>query len=343
MSSHQLASGRRELEAAREHFLTSQEPHPAAVRESILDSWRRSQSLRVSPDRVELPFIREPNLDSPLMSAAAPVLKQLAADLAAEPISVILTSADGVVLHRGASDRRLNRSLDNVQLTTGYSYAEEFVGTNGIGTALETRTPTLVTGGEHYADALGRLTCAGIPIIHPLTGVLVGALDLTGWVDQGGTLLATLAKSATSQIQTRLLAQSSARETALLNAYLRACRHSSHGVIAVGGDIALTNRHVRESLDAYDQAALLEHAVDLLDEPNTGHTVVTLPSGCSVRLDTGDELTLLQSHRAPARAAPSHRGSGRPRTAPTSAAGVRRRPDLGAQRVSSADQVQLAG
>ena len=104
--------------------------------------------------------MREPNADSPLTAAAAPVLHRIAADLAPQSVSAIITSADGVVLQRVAPDMTIMNALDTVQLAPGYSYAEEFVGTNGIGTALETGQPTFIRGGEHYVGTLGRLACA---------------------------------------------------------------------------------------------------------------------------------------------------------------------------------------
>ncbi|WAM19403.1 sigma-54-dependent Fis family transcriptional regulator [Rhodococcus sp. JS3073] len=298
---------------ARERFLTEHDLD-RTVRESISTSWRRSELLKVRADRLDPPFVREPNLDSPLVSAAAPVLQQLADGLADEPVGVILTSADGVVLTRISASNRLNRALDDVQLAPGYSYSEEFAGTNGIGTTLETRKPTLVTGPEHYADCLEQLACAGVPIIHPISGTLVGALDLTGWVEDGGPLLATLAKSATNQIEGRLLEQSSAAQTALLNAYLRVCRRLPQaGVLALGDDVVLMNRRLRRALNTQDQAALLEYAVDST-HPTAAHSLVTvLPSGQTVRLSCTDdfpsgtrgEAALFHVHLLATSAAPS--------------------------------------
>ncbi|MCU1645704.1 MAG: Acetoin dehydrogenase operon transcriptional activator AcoR [Nocardia sp.] len=280
----------RDMQKARERFLVDHDVENS-VREPIAYSWQRSKMLKIRPDQLELPFVREPDPDSPLVTAAAPVLQQLAEGLADEPVSVILTSADGVVLTRIASSHRLNRTLDQVNLAPGYSYSEEFVGTNGIGTALETRQPTLVRGAEHYADCLGGLACAGVPITHPVSGALVGALDLTGWVEDGGPLLITLAKSATAQIEGRLLAQSSAEQIALLNAYLKACRRSPQsGVLALGDDVVLLNRRLRLALDAQDQAALLAHAVDLSYEAAANRHIVVLPSGQTARLSSVDDF-----------------------------------------------------
>ena len=50
-----------------------------------------------------------------------------------------------------------------MRLARGYSYAEEFAGTNGIGTTLETGQPAFIQGSEHYVGTLGRLACAGSP------------------------------------------------------------------------------------------------------------------------------------------------------------------------------------
>ena len=107
------------------------------VSEQISFSWRRSKALQVQADRVDLQFVREPNLDCPLVTAAGPVLRELTDGLGDETVGVILTSADGVVLTRMSSSSRLNNALDSVLLAPGYSYSEESVGTNGIGTALE--------------------------------------------------------------------------------------------------------------------------------------------------------------------------------------------------------------
>nr|WP_271210298.1 helix-turn-helix domain-containing protein [Rhodococcus wratislaviensis]GLK35468.1 siderophore-interacting protein [Rhodococcus wratislaviensis] len=282
----------KDLQKARELFLADDDLD-SSVRQPISYSWQRSKSLKVRPDQLDLPFVREPNLDCPLVAAAEPVLRQLADGLVDEPVSVILTSADGVILTRITASRRLNRTLDDVQLIPGYSYSEEFAGTNGIGTTLETRQPTLVTGAEHYADCLGQLACAGVPITHPMSGALVGALDLTGWVEDGGPLLATLAKSATAQIEGRLLAQASADQTALLNTYLKACRRSPQtGVLALGDDVVLVNRKLRVALDAQDQGALLEHAVDLSGAPATQRHIVALPSGQTARLSSVEDFGL---------------------------------------------------
>ncbi|QMU20835.1 sigma-54-dependent Fis family transcriptional regulator [Gordonia rubripertincta] len=274
---------------ARERFLSDDgvvdDRLTGAVRDAISTSWRRSRSFKVQTDRLELPFVREPNTDSPLMTAARPVLDQLATDLSSEPVSIILTSPDGVVLSRAAGSGELLGQLDAVSLAPGYSYSEEHAGTNGIGTALETRQATLVTGAEHYAGCLAQLSCAGVPIRNPFSGGVVGALDLTGWVEKGGSLLLSLAKSATVQIEQQMLANASESESRLLSAYLATCRRAPQMmVLAIAADVVLMNRRLRQSIDPQDQVSMLEHAVDQTLDVAAGRRVNTLPSGRSVRL-----------------------------------------------------------
>jgi sigma-54 dependent transcriptional regulator, acetoin dehydrogenase operon transcriptional activator AcoR len=86
-----------------------------------------------------------------------------------------------VALSRLTADHDLERHLDRVQLAPGFSYAEEFVGTNGIGTALESGQAARVFGHEHYAGQLVDLACAAVLIRHPVSGKAVGTVNLTSW------------------------------------------------------------------------------------------------------------------------------------------------------------------
>ena len=119
--------------------------------------------------------------------------------LEGQPASVILTDARGVVLCRLTADHDLERHLDSIQLAPGFSYAEEFAGTNGIGTALESGQAAHVSGHEHYAGQLVDLACAAVPIRHPVSGLTFGAVGLTCWRRDAGWLLDRLARSIACQ------------------------------------------------------------------------------------------------------------------------------------------------
>ena len=189
-----------------------------------------------------------------------------------------------MVLTRLTADHELDRHLDSVQLAPGFSYAEESVGTNGIGTALEGGRPMHVFGHEHYAENLEDLACAGVPIRHPISGKTLGAVDLTCWRKDADPLLITLAKTTADQITQALLTDSNAREFELLQEYLRACRHSAGIVLALNHDVVMMNEHARQVLDPGDQAVLLGQATETLASRHSGAVLVELPTGATARM-----------------------------------------------------------
>ena len=278
------ASGGDRLAANRVRFLTAEPVEPNQVRDTILASWWRSRDWKVAADRIELSYVRDPDLDTPLTRTALPVLRQLRESLEGQPISVILTDANGIVLSRMAADRELDRHLDSVKLAPGFSYAEESVGTNGIGTALEIGRPAHVFGHEHYAEKLEDLACAGVPIHHPISGKTVGAVDLTCWRKDADPLLIALARTTADQITRALFTAGSAPELELLQEYLRACRRAGGIVVALNNDMVMMNEHARQTLDPGDQVVLLGQAADALASRNPGTVVIELPSGTRARL-----------------------------------------------------------
>jgi transcriptional regulator of acetoin/glycerol metabolism len=272
------------LAKTRERFLTAEAVEPDQVRDTILASWWRSRRWNVAADHIDLSYVRDPDLDTPLTRSALPVLRNLREHLDGQPISIILTDAAGVVLTRLAADHDLDRHLDSVQLAPGFSYAEEFVGTNGIGTALEGGRPMHVFGHEHYAENLEDLACAGVPIHHPISGKTVGAVDLTCWRKDADGLLIALAKTTADQITQALLTGSGEREFELLQEYLRACRRTTGIVLALNNDVVMMNDYARQVLDPGDQVVLLGQAADALASRPPGPVVVELPSGVKARI-----------------------------------------------------------
>ncbi len=272
------------LAQSRERFLTAETIEPNQVRDTILASWWRSRRWNVAADRIDLAYVRDPDLDTPLTRSALPVLRHLREQLDGQPISLILTDPAGVVLTRLMADPDLDRYLDKVQLAPGFSYAEQFVGTNGIGTALEGGRPMHVFGHEHYAEHLENLACAGVPIQHPITGKTVGAVDLTCWRKDASPLLITLAKTTADQIRQALLADSGVRELELFQEYLRACHRAAGIVFAFNSDVVMMNDFARQVLDPGDQSVLLAQAATTLASWHRGAVAVELPSGVTARL-----------------------------------------------------------
>jgi sigma-54 dependent transcriptional regulator, acetoin dehydrogenase operon transcriptional activator AcoR len=265
---------------ARSRFLTSDDVGRGEVRDVILDSWRRSQDCRVPADHVEVPYVGRPDLDSPLARAATPRLAQLAEMLRGEPVSVVLTDPDGVVLARFTGDSALERHLDDVRLAPGFVYAEREVGTNGIGTALHTRKTVATFGSEHYAECLTDLASFGVPLRHPINHDVVGLLDLTSWNHAVNPLLEALAATTATRIEEAILAASGQLDLALLRAYGAACRRTTRPVLATNADVMMMNEAARSTLGPQDQALLLARAAETMAGGRPGNLLVEL-SGAS--------------------------------------------------------------
>ncbi|MBP2325129.1 transcriptional regulator of acetoin/glycerol metabolism [Kibdelosporangium banguiense] len=272
------------LARTRVRFLTAESIEREEVRDPILASWMRSRHGDVPADHIELPYLPEQNLDTPLIRAAEPVLARLGEQLEGQPVSLILTDPHGVVLTQRTGDPDLHRHLQGVELAPGFSYGEQFVGTNGIGTALEDGRPTHVFGHEHYAENLENLACAGVPIHDPISGKTIGAVDLTCWRKDAGQLLVALARTTAEQIRQALLGNTDVRELALFQAYLRACRRTTGILLAFNDDVVMMNDRARRLLDPADQSVLLGHATQALADGRISTTVV-LPTGSKVRMN----------------------------------------------------------
>ena len=284
MARASVPTAKDQLAEARDRFLAAEPVDPHAVRKPILASWWRSRQWHVAADHIELNYLRDPDLESNLARTADPVLRNLHEQLDGQPISIILTDAAGLVLTRLTADHDLERALDGIKLAPGFSYAEERVGTNGIGTALEAGGPAHVFGHEHYAESLERFGCAGVPIHDPVSGKTVGVIDLTCWRKDADPLLVSLVKSTADQITQALLAAGSSRDLQLLQEYVRACRRTGGIVLALGNDVVMLNDHARRVLDPGDQSALIGHATEALARENPGAVTVDLPSGVMARM-----------------------------------------------------------
>ena len=144
-------------------------------------SWLRSERYGISIDAVEPVFAGTETPESLFHECGNEVLVDLHRTLSSEPVGMMLTDADGVVLSRVSGDHALLRALDAVHLAPGFGYSEREVGTNGLGLALADIAPTLVRAEQHYSHSLTGFTCAAAPVVDPATGRLEGAVNLTTW------------------------------------------------------------------------------------------------------------------------------------------------------------------
>ena len=217
------------------------------LRPEIGASWGRSVSLGLEPDRLHV-LAADPDLESRFVSAAEPVVQNVADDLAAMEISVVLTDARANVLVRSDGGRVIRRELDRVSIAPGYTYSEVSAGTNAIGTTLACGTPVRVFGREHFSEELTDLSCAAAPINDPHTGQIVGALDLTCRDADDSPLMLSFARTAAREIEDRLRHDSAgARLVTAQRAAWESLTASERQVARAVGQ-GLTNREVADRL-----------------------------------------------------------------------------------------------
>ncbi len=151
----------------------------------IKESHRRSADYGLIPDtqpdyspilRSDLSCKMEQNRG--LSTYALPVMETLHEQIANTHSMVILTDAQGTILHSMGDDDFVEKA-DRVALCPGVAWSEESKGTNAIGTAIAEQVPTLVHADQHYLTINHFLTCSAAPIIDH-QGRLIGVLDVTG-------------------------------------------------------------------------------------------------------------------------------------------------------------------
>ncbi|MFG3273309.1 SpoIIE family protein phosphatase [Streptomyces luteogriseus] len=261
----------------RELFLQG-EPVESGVRTSILNSWRRSRSLGLSPDTSDLPYREDFDPGARIVRAAVPVLDRLQAAFAGSQVNISVADANGTVLLRRFGDPAMARSLPAIQVVPGFVFAEQVAGTNGIGLALAERQLIRVYGAEHFAQRSQQSACVALPVRDPLSGRIEGVLCLGYPRGFERPALGVAIRRAAEGIERRLLGQSSARERALLRTYLATGAGTAGPYRGVALDALAKEFHPR------DQAILKEKAAELISGAQRGAAEVTLPDGRRVTL-----------------------------------------------------------
>ena len=113
-----------------------------------------------------------------LHTHALPVMETLYEQIVNTHNMVVLTDANGMIVHALGDDDFLEKA-NRVALQPGVNWSEEGKGTNAIGTAIVEKKPTLVHANQHYLVANHFLTCSAAPIFSH-QGNVIGVLDVTG-------------------------------------------------------------------------------------------------------------------------------------------------------------------
>lgn len=221
---------------------------------------RRSTLYRLDPSATDVPLAGEPSPRSDaLEQLSAPVLDQLLAQIVDTSLAVVLADGEGRVARRDAPTSATLAAMDKRRVDVGFSLAEPDVGTNGVGTSLETKRPAMVVGTDHFLEAFQMFTCANAPIFDPVTHRVEGTVGVLCPVDDTGPLLLSTALHLSARINELLLERATPAERSLLEQFLRHRRNPKTALATMGEGVLIATPAAQRLLTGVDHAELWEH------------------------------------------------------------------------------------
>ncbi|NGN68934.1 GAF domain-containing protein [Streptomyces sp. A7024] len=206
---------RREVARAHEEFLAGGRPPGAPgspLREVVRDSWLRSRSGGVDPERsapaVALPDpeLRAYRREHPL-AHVLPVIRRLLVETAADADQLVAVGDERARLLWVEGAPRLAARAEGIGFVPGADWGEGSAGTNAPGTALALGRPLQIYGSEHFSRPVHPWSCSAAPVRDPDTGAVLGVVDLTGGDQVAGphALALVRATAAAAEAELRVL------------------------------------------------------------------------------------------------------------------------------------------
>lgn len=200
-------SQRGHLERAYDDFIST--GSVATVRPMVADSWRLSRASGVSPDGV-VPSVDM--LDAELeayrsghpLAAVMPLIRRLLIDEAEDAGAIVVVADADSRLLWVEGDPTLRRLAEGMNWVAGSRWDERTTGTNAPAAAMRLDHALQVFAREHYASNVAAWSCTAAPIHDPLTGQVLGALDITGRDEVAAPAVLGLVRAAVAAAETEL-------------------------------------------------------------------------------------------------------------------------------------------
>ena len=155
------------------------------VRRLVHESWQRSLQLDVDPDRplAGLEFdesdLREYRSAHPLALSLPTIHRLLIRHTFETGLIVAVGDRAGRLLWIDG-DRTMRRKAEDVLFVEGADWSEKAVGTSAPGTALALDHGIQIHGAEHFNRIVHPWSCTAVPVHDPITGSVIGVIDITG-------------------------------------------------------------------------------------------------------------------------------------------------------------------
>ena len=180
-------------------------------REVVSQSWQRClDEYHLNPTQASGPqwvgpqeLLARMQRQADVIDCARHDMDTLFQQLADEHCAVILTDAEGVIVHM-VSSPSFAQEGQALGLRAGGAWSERVAGTNGMGTCLASHSPILVHREEHFLRRLSRFTCSAVPVFDP-HGAMVAVLDVTSSSPLMQPTLLRLLDHAVRAMESRLI------------------------------------------------------------------------------------------------------------------------------------------
>jgi len=248
------------------------------VRPEILLSWKRSLLAGVNSTDTKIPIENEFNPDSTLVHAAEPIMDRLSVQVASFGGWAFLTDHYSRLLKVVLQKQPEFIDLDGVGMTPGMCFAEDVIGTNGIGISRELEQPFLVSGTEHFRSP-ETITTTGVPIVDPVTRRLMGTLGIHCRREYTSGSLLPLVTELGRSIENQLLRKKPDSDREIFEAFSDVRRRYSGPVIAMSHDIMLSTGSARQLYGPADGPLIESIAREAASQNQETSVVRTLSGG----------------------------------------------------------------
>jgi len=232
---------------------------PARLNKRIAESWYRCKKRDVNPylrkGQHILPdykLAKKRELHKVFLDTMAKHLKQMEHMIREAGMMALIIDPEGYVLSISGSLRTIHEA-EKINFVEGVCWTEEQVGTNAIGTSLQTGEAVMVNGTEHFSVASHQWSCAAAPIYDSRKNLL-GVIDLSCPYEQSHPFMLGMASSLAYAVEQETFRLASLRHEVLVQKAVKlAEQYTDQPFVIVDqeGKAVAASRPVREKVPGY--------------------------------------------------------------------------------------------
>lgn len=183
------------------HFVNEGSLDTSRLNKRIAESWHRCKEAYVNPYQGKAEAVLSDELfqvkrekSACFLEMAISYVNRIQTTLEELGMIALLIDSEGYILS-SSGNKQVLRQARKINFIEGVCWTEQEVGTNAIGTALQTEESMMVRGAEHYAVSSHSWSCAAVPIRNE-DEMIVGILDLTCPIERTHPYMLGMAISA---------------------------------------------------------------------------------------------------------------------------------------------------